>query len=88
MEDDPVQLTVQVLREAIEGRVVHRNCPFCDSDEWLSNEDRILTLVPHVVQNGRFVPTGERDLAIAFYCGNCGFARIHVPTTVGEPRRG
>lgn len=78
MQDEPIEPTVQVMREALDGRVVHRECPFCGPNEWFSDEDRVWLLFPFIRQSGEWVPTGEHDPAIGFICKGCGFVRLHM----------
>lgn len=82
MTEPPMQdpVTVEVLSEAISNRVVHRECPFCESREWFDNGDRVWLLVPHVKRNLRWIPVDDvPDPAVGFVCKGCGFVRLHLP---------
>jgi len=78
-------ITRDVLAKALDKRGAKLECPVCGKKEWLpmgiSGELETLVLMPGVrADTGGIAGVVELDWGYpvaGFYCGNCGFVRLH-----------
>jgi hypothetical protein len=80
MDIDRSPLTVPEMRAAVEGAVIHRTCPFCESEHWIPPvNDRAFVVSEATVIDGRVSDARVEGGAVSWVCGGCGFLRVHVP---------
>ena len=81
MDGDRSQTTVPAMRSAVEGAVIHRKCPFCESEHWVPPvADRVFVVSDATVVDGRVSDARVERGAVSWVCGGCGFLRVHLPT--------
>ncbi len=81
MAIDPTPATVPEMRAAVEGAVIHRKCPFCESEHWMPPvDDRAFVVSEATVVDGRVSDARVEGGAVSWVCGGCGFLRVHVLT--------
>ena len=69
------------MRAAVEGTLIHRKCPFCESEHWKPPvDDRAFVVSEATVVDGRVADARVEGAAVSWVCGGCGFLRVHVVT--------